>query len=84
MTTISEAEAYFKLNEPRGEYMLVIKGRTHEEIAKEIAARWDSVDITEHIKMYMSDGMDKKEAVKRVAVDRGVPKREIYEFSKNI
>ncbi|MCM1287922.1 MAG: 16S rRNA (cytidine(1402)-2'-O)-methyltransferase [Clostridium sp.] len=83
-TTISEAEAYFKVNEPRGEYMLVIKGRTYEEIAKENAARWDAVDITEHIKMYMSEGMDKKEAVKQVAVDRGVPKRDIYEFSKNI
>lgn len=83
-TTISEAEEHFRLNEPRGEYILVIKGRTHEEIAKENAARWDDVDITEHIKMYMSHGMDKKAAVKQVAVDRGVPKRDIYEFSKNI
>lgn len=83
-TTISEAEAYFRLNEPRGEYILIIKGRTHEEIAKENAARWDKVDITEHIKMYMAEGMDKKEAVKQVALDRGVPKREIYEYSKNI
>ncbi|MDE5873735.1 MAG: 16S rRNA (cytidine(1402)-2'-O)-methyltransferase [Lachnospiraceae bacterium] len=84
MTTISEAEEYFRLNEPRGEYILVIKGRTREEITKENAARWNDVDITEHIKMYMSHGMDKKEAVKQVAVDRGVPKRDIYEFSKNI
>lgn len=84
MTTICEAEEYFRLNEPRGEYILVIKGRTREEIAKENAAKWDDVDITEHIKMYMSHGMDKKEAVKQVAVDRGVPKRDIYEFSKNI
>ncbi|MCM1172382.1 MAG: 16S rRNA (cytidine(1402)-2'-O)-methyltransferase [Clostridium sp.] len=83
-TTICEAEAYFKENEPRGEYMLVIRGRTHEEIAKENAARWDAVDITEHIKKYMSEGMDKKAAVKQVAVDRNVPKRDIYEFSKNI
>lgn len=83
-TTISEAEEHFRLNEPRGEYILVIKGRTREEIAKENAAKWDDVDITEHIKMYMSHGMDKKEAVKQVAVDRGVPKRDIYEFSKNI
>lgn len=83
-TTICEAEEYFRLNEPRGEYILVIKGRTREEIAKENAAKWDDVDITEHIKMYMSYGMDKKEAVKQVAVDRGVPKRDIYEFSKNI
>lgn len=84
MTTIAEAEEYFRLNEPRGEYILVIKGRTHEEIAKENAAKWDAVDITEHIKKYMSEGMDKKEAVKQVAADRGVPKREIYEYSKNM
>lgn len=83
-TTICEAEEHFRLNEPRGEYILVIKGRTREEIAKENAAKWDDVDITEHIKMYMSHGMDKKEAVKQVAVDRDVPKRDIYEFSKNI
>ncbi len=83
-TTICEAEEHFRLNEPRGEYILVIKGRTHEEIAKENAAKWDDVDITEHIKMYMSHGMDKKEAVKQVAVDRGVPKRDIYEYSKDI
>ena len=83
-TTLSQAVVYFTANEPRGEYLLVIKGRTHEEIAREAMEKWEDIDVVCHIRMYMDRGMDKKEATKQVAKDRGVSKREIYEYAKDI
>lgn len=83
-TTFEEAMDFYKEQEPRGEYILVIKGKTMEELAEEEIAKWDDMDIVDHIKMYMSKGIDKKEATKMVAKDRGVSKRDIYEYSKNI
>lgn len=83
-TTLSQAVVYFTANEPRGEYLLVIKGRTHEEIAREAMEKWEEIDVVCHIRMYMDKGMDKKEATKQVAKDRGVSKREIYEYAKDI
>lgn len=46
--------------------------------------KWDLMPVEEHLKMYISEGMDKKEATKQVAKDRGVPKRDIYEYAKLI
>ncbi|MDE6025131.1 MAG: 16S rRNA (cytidine(1402)-2'-O)-methyltransferase [Lachnospiraceae bacterium] len=83
-TTIVHAEAYFGENEPKGEYLLVIKGKTHEEIAAEAIKKWENTDVCEHINMYINQGMDKKEATKQVAKDRGVSKRDIYEYAKLI
>lgn len=83
-TTLSQAVVYYTANEPRGEYLLVIKGRTHEEIARDAIEKWEEIDVFDHIRMYMDKGMDKKEATKQVAKDRGVSKREIYEYAKDI
>lgn len=78
VTNFEEALAYYEENEPRGEYVLVIEGKKIEELKKEKEASFKEMDINEHMKLYMDKGMDKKEAMKAVAVDRGIPKREVY------
>lgn len=78
VTNFKEALAYYEENEPRGEYVLVIEGKKIEELKKEKEASYKEMDINEHMKLYMDKGMDKKEAMKAVAVDRGIPKREVY------
>ncbi len=83
-TTLREAHSYYEANEPKGECIIVIKGLSREAIIEENRKQWDAMTIPEHIKMYMEQGMDKKEATKQVAKDRGVPKRDIYEYSKEI
>lgn len=80
LTTFEEALAYYEENEPRGEFVLVIEGRKIEELKKEKEASFQEMDINEHMKLYLDKGMDKKEAMKAVAVDRGIPKREVYKM----
>ena len=80
LTTFEEALAYYEENEPRGEFVLVIEGRKIEELKKEKEASFQEMDINEHMKLYLDNGMDKKEAMKAVAVDRGIPKREVYKM----
>ena len=80
LTSFLEALAYYEENEPRGEYVLVIEGKKIKELKKEKEASFNEMDINEHMKLYMDKGMDKKEAMKAVAVDRGIPKREVYKM----
>lgn len=79
-TTFEEALAYYEENEPRGEFVLVIEGRKIEELKKEKELSFQEMDINEHIQLYLDKGMNKKEAMKAVAVDRGIPKREVYKM----
>jgi len=76
--TVSELLEFYKKNEPKGEFVIVIEGKKHSELLEEEQQQWESVSLEEHMKLYMDKGMSKKEAMKQVAVDRGVPKREIY------
>ena len=78
--TFREAVDYYKNNEPRGEYVLVIVGKSRSEQEEESRNKWDGITITEHMKMYMDEGIDKKDAMKAVAKDRGVSKRDIYKL----
>lgn len=77
-TTLSAACAYYNENEPKGECVLVIEGKNREEAVKESREKWLAMPLEEHMEMYLSQGMDRKAAMKAVAVDRGVPKRDIY------
>ena len=77
-TTILEAINYYTENEPRGEYVLVIKGKDVKELIEENRKQWDDISIKEHFEIYMEQGMDKKEAMKKVAKDRGISKRDVY------
>ena len=78
-TTIEEAVAYYEENEPRGEFVMVIEGRSREELKQEAIAQWMELSVEEHMEVYLSQGMEKKEAMKKVAKERGVSKREIYQ-----
>lgn len=78
-TTLSEAIAYYEENEPRGEYVLVIEGKTFAQIKKESQEEFLSISIEEHMERYLSQGMDKKQAMKQVAKDRGISKRDVYQ-----
>lgn len=77
-TTIDQAIEKYNEKEPRGEYVLVIEGKSQEEIQKENKQKWESMTIEEHMEYYISQGNDKKSAMKLVAKDRGVSKRDIY------
>ena len=78
LTTFGEVVEFYENNEPRGEYVLVIEGKSRDDIKKEQQAQWESMSIVEHVDKYIADGMDKKEAMKAAAKDRGISKREVY------
>lgn len=77
-TTIDQAIEKYNEKEHRGEYVLVIEGKSQEEIQEENKQKWESMTIEEHMEYYISQGNDKKSAMKLVAKDRGVSKRDIY------
>ena len=77
--TIADSLSYYEVNETRGEYVLIIAGRSREEMKKEEQAGWEALSLEEHMAHYESQGIDRKEAMKRVAKDRGVSKRDIYQ-----
>jgi 16S rRNA (cytidine1402-2'-O)-methyltransferase len=79
-TTLKEAVLKYKEEEPRGEYVLVIAGRDAKELQEEVQKEWTTLSIDEHMKLYVDKGMDEKTAMKQVAKDRGVGKRDIYGF----
>ena len=75
--TLSEAVAYHTEHPPRGEYVLVVEGAPEDAVSA--SAFWADMTVREHVAHYMDAGMDKKEAIKATAKDRGVPKNEIYQ-----
>lgn len=77
-TTIFKAVSYYDENEPRGEYVLVIEGKSFREKDEERQLGFVKLSIEEHMKLYEDQGIDRKEAMKLVAKDRGVSKRDIY------
>ncbi len=78
-TTLSGAVEMYKTREPKGEYVLVVDGKSFLEQKKEKEADWLSISIEEHMKLYEAQGIDRKEAMKKVAKDRGMSKRDIYQ-----
>ncbi len=77
-TSLSGAVQYYGTNEPKGEYVLVIEGKSRKELKEESIAEWEQMSVEEHMQLYLDKGLDRKEAMKAVAADRGVGKREIY------
>ena len=78
-TTLARALDYYQENEPRGEFVLVIAGRNRKELESEKQAQVrESVSLEEHMKQYLESGLDRKEAMKAVAKDRGMTKRDVY------
>lgn len=79
LSTIEDMLDYYKENEPRGEYVLVLEGKSFEEIAEEEKKSWEQMTLDEHMAVYENQGIDRKEAMKLVAKDRGISKRDVYQ-----
>lgn len=77
-TDLEGAVLHYESNEPKGEFVLVIDGKSRREIKEESIASWEEMTVEAHMQLYLDKGMDKKEAMKAVAADRGVGKRDIY------
>ncbi len=77
-STLAEAAAFYETAEIRGEFVLVIEGKSRQEIQKEEQRVWEDISLQEHMAVYESKGLDRKAAMKAVAKDRGVSRREIY------
>lgn len=78
-TTLEAAVSYYEENEPRGEYVLIIEGKPRTELIREQQMAWEELSIEEHMAHYETQGIPRKEAMKLVAKDRGVSKREVYQ-----
>ena len=79
-TTLNGAIDWYSANEPRGECVLVLEGKSRESIEKEKQESWQKISIEEHMESYENQGISRKEAMKLVAADRGTTKREIYQY----
>lgn len=79
-TTLEEAIQFYNEEEPRGEYVLILAGKDEQELQEEIKQEWTSMSIEDHMRFYTDKGMDEKSAMKQVAKDRGVSKRDIYAY----
>ena len=76
--TISEALLYYEKTPPKGEYVIVVKGRSTEELKQEAIDRNRSIDLKEQLNIYLDEGLAKKDAIKRLAKERGLNKRDVY------
>ena len=84
--SLSEAIEFYGANEPKGEYVLVIRGRDPKEKKEEQIKSFEKMSMEEHMALYFGEGCDEKEAMKKVAQDRGISKRDVYKIlleSKN-
>lgn len=78
-TTLFQAAERFETEAPRGEQVLVIEGRSRAEMKAEEQKSWEEIPLSEHMERYLSQGIEKKEAMRMVAKDRGISKREVYQ-----
>ncbi|MBE5968838.1 MAG: 16S rRNA (cytidine(1402)-2'-O)-methyltransferase [Lachnospiraceae bacterium] len=79
-TDIESAIQKYGEKEPKGEFVLVIEAKSFEEKIKEEQESWKETEISKHIEYYLNQGIDKKEAFKLVAKDRGISKRDVYSY----
>lgn len=79
--SLDEAIGYYSEKDIKGEFVLIVEGKREEEILEEERAKWEALSIEDHIKNYISEGLSKKEAIKKVAKDRKLSKSEIYKYS---
>ena len=82
--SLEEAICYFNDNIPKGEFVLVLQGKSLEEIRNENVAKWEDMSIKDHIIYFINQGMSKKDAIKQVSKDRDLPKSEVYKHSIEI
>ena len=75
---LSQAIARYEGEDPRGEFVIVIEGLDVKKLEEEKKSSFEAMSAGEHVQMYVDQGMSKKDAIKQAAVDRGVPKRDVY------
>lgn len=78
-TTLSGAVSHYEAKEPRGECVMVLEGKSRQELKEAAIAKWEEMSIEEHMEYYLTQGIDRKDAMKKVAKDRGVSKRDVYQ-----
>ena len=81
-TTLGDAIAKYEAEEPRGEYVLVIEGKSREALRQEAIEDWTAMPLADHMQHYLDQGLSEKDAMKAVAKDRGLGKREVYQAWK--
>lgn len=79
VTTLEEALAYYEATEPKGECVIVVEGKSRQAVREEARARWEELSVEDHMEQYLASGMSKKDAMKQVARDRGIGKRDVYQ-----
>ena len=77
--TLKAAVSRFETEEARGEQVIVIAGKRREELKAEKEESWMRLSLHEHMDYYLAQGVERKEAMRMVAKDRGIPKREVYQ-----
>ncbi len=83
-TILPEAVSYYEVHEAKGECVILIEGKTREELRQEEQQKWQEMRIEDHVAYYLSNGLEKKEAMKRAAKDRGLSKRDIYKYLEKL
>lgn len=77
-TSLSEAVKIYEGTLPKGEFVLVVEGRSEDELKEEAIASWENLSVSQHVNMYISSGLSEKDAIKRAAKERGARKQDIY------
>lgn len=75
--TLSEIMKYYEEKGIRGEFVVIVRG-SDENFIEKSQKKWDNITVAEHVSQYIKEGLDKKDAMKQAALDRGIPKREVY------
>lgn len=76
--TLSEAIEFYEKTPPKGEFVLILEGLEEAQLIETEQKKWDSLTLEQHMEVYLHKGLDKKEAMKKVAEDRGISKRDVY------
>ncbi len=79
LTGLKKAIDFYAENEPRGEYVLVLAGMDPALKKEREQEAWKELSLEEHMALYEKMGLDRKECMKKVALDRGLSKREVYQ-----
>ena len=80
-TDLENSINLYEDKEPKGEFVIILEGKDEIEIEEEKIKEWDKLSVNDHIDMYLEKGMTKKDAMKMVAKDRGISKRDVYKYT---
>ena len=78
--SLAEAAAYYQAVPPKGEYVLIVAGKDRHQLKAETQRQWSEMSLEDHLDFYVRQGIEPKEALKRMAKDRGTAKRELYQY----